>query len=91
MEETLPVLDEAEVPAVTIYSVAGTANNEHYQTRDVLPETEMEGVGKVKMPDLSPKNRMCPVLHVDDVRVQGALPLAQLILGDLLGALTNSS
>ncbi len=46
---------------MAIYSVTGTANDEHYRARDVLLETKMEGVGKVKMPGLSPKSPRRPV------------------------------
>lgn len=54
-EEILQILDEADVPVGPIYSVDDIVENEHYETREMLPEAEIEGVGPVKMPGLVPK------------------------------------
>jgi len=53
--EILRILDEAAVPVGPIYSVDDIVEDEQYQAREMLLETEIEGIGPVKMPGLVPK------------------------------------
>jgi crotonobetainyl-CoA:carnitine CoA-transferase CaiB-like acyl-CoA transferase len=53
--EILRILDEAAVPAGPIYSVDDIVEDEQYYAREMLLETEIEGIGPVKMPGLVPK------------------------------------
>jgi crotonobetainyl-CoA:carnitine CoA-transferase CaiB-like acyl-CoA transferase len=54
-EEIMQSLDEAAVPVGPIYSVEDIVEDEQYHARDMLLETEIEGIGTVKMPGLVPK------------------------------------
>jgi crotonobetainyl-CoA:carnitine CoA-transferase CaiB-like acyl-CoA transferase len=54
-EEIMRSLDEAAVPVGPIYSVEDIVEDEQYHARDMLLETEIEGIGTVKMPGLVPK------------------------------------
>jgi len=53
--EVLRILDEAAVPVGPIYSVDDIVEDEQYHAREMLLETEIEGIGPVKMPGLVPK------------------------------------
>jgi crotonobetainyl-CoA:carnitine CoA-transferase CaiB-like acyl-CoA transferase len=53
--EILRILDEAAVPVGPIYSVDDIVEDEQYHAREMLLETEIEGIGPVKMPGLVPK------------------------------------
>jgi crotonobetainyl-CoA:carnitine CoA-transferase CaiB-like acyl-CoA transferase len=55
MEQVLAILQEAEVPAGRIYSVADIVADPHYQARDMLLSAELPGGVKVKMPGIVPK------------------------------------
>jgi crotonobetainyl-CoA:carnitine CoA-transferase CaiB-like acyl-CoA transferase len=48
-------LDKAEVPAGAIYSVEDIVNDQHYQTRKMIQEVAVEGLGMMKMPGIVPK------------------------------------
>jgi crotonobetainyl-CoA:carnitine CoA-transferase CaiB-like acyl-CoA transferase len=54
-EEIMRSLDEAAVPVGPIYSVEDIVEDEQYHARDMLLESEIEGIGTVKMPGLVPK------------------------------------
>jgi crotonobetainyl-CoA:carnitine CoA-transferase CaiB-like acyl-CoA transferase len=54
-EEIMRSLEEAAVPVGPIYSAEDIVEDEQYHARDMLLETEIEGVGTVKMPGLVPK------------------------------------
>jgi crotonobetainyl-CoA:carnitine CoA-transferase CaiB-like acyl-CoA transferase len=54
-EEIMQSLDEAAVPVGPIYSVEDIVEDEQYHARDMLLESEIEGIGTVKMPGLVPK------------------------------------
>lgn len=54
LDEILSILDEAEVPVGPIYSVTDIVQDEQYQARDMIVESEIEGIGPVKMPGLVP-------------------------------------
>lgn len=60
VEEIQEILDGAEVPVGTIYSVADIVEDEHYEARGMLLEGKVEGVGGVKMPGLAPKLSATP-------------------------------
>ncbi len=60
VEEIRKILDAANVPVGTIYSVADIVDDEHYEARDMLLEGEIEGIGGVKMPGLAPKLSATP-------------------------------
>jgi crotonobetainyl-CoA:carnitine CoA-transferase CaiB-like acyl-CoA transferase len=53
--EILRILEEAAVPVGPIYSVDDIVEDEQYHAREMLLETEIEGIGPVKMPGLVPK------------------------------------
>jgi crotonobetainyl-CoA:carnitine CoA-transferase CaiB-like acyl-CoA transferase len=53
--EILQILDEAAVPVGPIYSVDDIMEDEQYHAREMVLETEIEGIGPVKMPGLVPK------------------------------------
>ncbi len=55
LEEILRVLGEADVPVGPIYSVSDIMQDEQYQAREMIVESEIEGIGPVKMPGLVPK------------------------------------
>jgi crotonobetainyl-CoA:carnitine CoA-transferase CaiB-like acyl-CoA transferase len=54
-EEIMRSLEEAAVPVGPIYSAEDIVEDEQYHARDMLLETEIEGIGTVKMPGLVPK------------------------------------
>jgi crotonobetainyl-CoA:carnitine CoA-transferase CaiB-like acyl-CoA transferase len=54
-EEIMQRLDEEAVPVGPIYSVEDIVADEQYRARDMILETEIEGIGTVKMPGLVPK------------------------------------
>jgi crotonobetainyl-CoA:carnitine CoA-transferase CaiB-like acyl-CoA transferase len=60
IEEIMRILDEAAVPVGPIYSVEDIVEDEQYQARDMLLEAEIEGIGPVKMPGLTPKLSATP-------------------------------
>lgn len=51
----LRALGEAEVPVGAIYSVTDIVKDEQYKAREMIVESEIESIGSVKMPGLSPK------------------------------------
>jgi crotonobetainyl-CoA:carnitine CoA-transferase CaiB-like acyl-CoA transferase len=53
--EILQILDEAQIPAGAIYSVTEIVHDEQYRAREMILETEVKGIGPVKMPGLVPK------------------------------------
>jgi len=60
LEVILRILNEAEVPAGAIYSVTEIMNDEQYHAREMILETDVTGVGPVKMPGLVPKLSATP-------------------------------
>jgi crotonobetainyl-CoA:carnitine CoA-transferase CaiB-like acyl-CoA transferase len=60
LKEILQTLDEARVPAGAIYSVTEIMHDEQYRAREMILETEVEGIGPVKMPGLVPKLSATP-------------------------------
>jgi crotonobetainyl-CoA:carnitine CoA-transferase CaiB-like acyl-CoA transferase len=55
MDEILARLDEADVPAGRIYSVADIVDDPHYAARQMILRTELPGDVTVKMPGITPK------------------------------------
>jgi crotonobetainyl-CoA:carnitine CoA-transferase CaiB-like acyl-CoA transferase len=55
MDEILALLDEADVPAGRIYSVADIVDDPHYVAREMILSTELPGDVTVKMPGIAPK------------------------------------
>jgi crotonobetainyl-CoA:carnitine CoA-transferase CaiB-like acyl-CoA transferase len=55
MDEILARLDEADVPAGRIYSVADIVDDPHYAAREMILRTELPGDVTVKMPGITPK------------------------------------
>ncbi|BCJ88546.1 CaiB/BaiF CoA transferase family protein [Effusibacillus dendaii] len=55
IDEALKVLDEARVPAGSIYSIADIAADPHFQARGMIREVEVNGIGKLKVPGIVPK------------------------------------
>jgi crotonobetainyl-CoA:carnitine CoA-transferase CaiB-like acyl-CoA transferase len=51
----LQALEQAEVPAGRIYSVADIVADPHYQARDMLLDAQLPGGAAVKMPGIVPK------------------------------------
>jgi formyl-CoA transferase len=60
LEEILQTLDEARVPVGAIYSVTEIMHDEQYRAREMILETELGGIGPVKMPGLVPKLSATP-------------------------------
>jgi crotonobetainyl-CoA:carnitine CoA-transferase CaiB-like acyl-CoA transferase len=60
LKEILQILDEARVPAGAIYSVTEIMHDEQYRVREMILETEVEGIGPVKMPGLIPQLSATP-------------------------------
>jgi crotonobetainyl-CoA:carnitine CoA-transferase CaiB-like acyl-CoA transferase len=54
-EEIMRSLEEAAVPVGPIYSAEDIVEDEQYHARGMLLETEIEGIGTVKLPGLVPK------------------------------------
>ncbi len=55
LQEILRILDEAQVPAGPIYSIADIMNDPQYRMRDMILQSTIEGIGSVAMPGLIPK------------------------------------
>jgi crotonobetainyl-CoA:carnitine CoA-transferase CaiB-like acyl-CoA transferase len=55
LSEVLEKLDEAGVPAGSIYSIEDIVHDVHYQARDMIKEMEVKGIGKLKVPGIVPK------------------------------------
>lgn len=55
MDEILSLLDEADVPAGRIYSVADIVEDPHYAAREMILSAELPGDVSVKMPGIAPK------------------------------------
>ncbi|GLS46911.1 CaiB/BaiF CoA transferase family protein [Methylobacterium brachythecii] len=53
--EALAALEEADVPAGRIYSVADIVADPHYQAREMILPTELPGGTQVAMPGITPK------------------------------------
>jgi crotonobetainyl-CoA:carnitine CoA-transferase CaiB-like acyl-CoA transferase len=60
LKKILQILDEARVPAGGIYSVTEIIHDEQYRAREMILETEIKGIGSVKMPGLVPKLSATP-------------------------------
>jgi crotonobetainyl-CoA:carnitine CoA-transferase CaiB-like acyl-CoA transferase len=58
--EVMKYLDEAKVPAGAIYSIEDIVNDQHYQSREMILEVEVEGLGTLKMPGIVPKMSETP-------------------------------
>jgi len=55
IDDVLLALQDAEVPAGRIYSVADIVADPHYQARDMLLDAQLPGGVRVKMPGIVPK------------------------------------
>lgn len=55
VEEALEALDDADVPAGRIYSVADIVADPHYQAREMILSADLPGGQPVKMPGIVPK------------------------------------
>ncbi|WP_028694764.1 CaiB/BaiF CoA transferase family protein [Pseudomonas cremoricolorata] len=55
IEQVLAELEQAEVPAGRIYSVADIVADPHYQAREMILDTTLPGGAEVKMPGIVPK------------------------------------
>jgi len=53
-------LDKAGVPAGPIYSVEDIVNDPHYQSRKMIQEVAVDGLGMLKMPGIVPKMSETP-------------------------------
>lgn len=60
IEQVLSVLEQAEVPAGRIYSVADIVADPHYQARDMILDATLPGGAEVKMPGIVPKLSATP-------------------------------
>ncbi len=60
LHEILRCLEEAQIPAGPIYSIADIVKDEQYQQREMILSAEIEGVGTVAMPGLVPKLAQTP-------------------------------
>lgn len=60
LHEVLQHLEEAQIPAGPIYSIADIVNDEQYQAREMLLPAQLEGIGNVAMPGLVPKLSQTP-------------------------------
>lgn len=60
LDEILSILGEAAVPVGPIYSVTDIVQDEQYLAREMIVESEVEGIGPVKMPGLVPKLSATP-------------------------------
>jgi crotonobetainyl-CoA:carnitine CoA-transferase CaiB-like acyl-CoA transferase len=59
-EEAFHILEEAGVPVGPIYSVTDILEDPQYQEREMFLESEIDGIGPVKMPGLVPKLTATP-------------------------------
>jgi crotonobetainyl-CoA:carnitine CoA-transferase CaiB-like acyl-CoA transferase len=55
LREILRRLEEAQIPAGPIYSIANIAHDEQYRAREMILPAQIEGIGTVAMPGLVPK------------------------------------
>lgn len=55
IDEVLQALEQAEVPAGRIYSVADIVADPHYQAREMILDAQLPGGTQVKMPGIVPK------------------------------------
>jgi crotonobetainyl-CoA:carnitine CoA-transferase CaiB-like acyl-CoA transferase len=55
LEKVLSILDEAKVPAGSIYSIEDIVNDPHYHAREMIREVEVEEIGTLKVPGIVPK------------------------------------
>lgn len=55
LREVLHRLEEAQIPAGPIYSIAEIVNDEQYRSREMVLPAQIEGIGTVAMPGLVPK------------------------------------
>lgn len=60
IEQVLSVLEQAEVPAGRIYSVADIVADPHYQAREMILDATLPGGAEVKMPGIVPKLSATP-------------------------------
>ncbi|KWW96728.1 CaiB/BaiF CoA transferase family protein [Hydrogenibacillus schlegelii] len=60
LDEVLEVLEEAEVPAGKIYSIADIAQDPHYQARGMLEEATLDDGRKLMIPGIVPKLSLTP-------------------------------
>ncbi len=60
LREILRRLEEVQIPAGPIYSIADIANDEQYQAREMILPAQIEGIGTVAMPGLVPKLSQTP-------------------------------
>src|SRR5947207_15633278 len=60
LREVLHRLEEAQIPAGPIYSIADIVNDEQYRAREMILPTQIEGIGTVAMPGLVPKLSQTP-------------------------------
>nr|WP_251551670.1 CaiB/BaiF CoA-transferase family protein [Neobacillus muris] len=55
LAEALKILDEAKVPAGSIYSIEDIVADPHYNAREMIEEVLVDGIGKLKVPGIVPK------------------------------------
>lgn len=55
LQEILRFLEEAQIPAGPIYSIADIVKDEQYRAREMIVSAQIEGIGTVAMPGLIPK------------------------------------
>jgi crotonobetainyl-CoA:carnitine CoA-transferase CaiB-like acyl-CoA transferase len=60
LREILRLLEEAQIPAGPIYSIADIVNDEQYRAREMILPAQIEGIGPVAMPGLVPKLSQTP-------------------------------
>ncbi|MHC6225527.1 CaiB/BaiF CoA transferase family protein [Pseudomonas sp. X10] len=60
IDSVLQALEQAEVPAGRIYSVADIVADPHYQARDMLLDAQLPGGAVTKMPGIVPKLSATP-------------------------------
>ncbi len=70
LREILRRLEEAQIPAGPIYSIANIAHDEQYRVREMILPAQIEGIGTVAMPGLVPKLSQTP----GEVEWYGGMP-----------------
>ncbi|HSS46559.1 MAG TPA: CaiB/BaiF CoA-transferase family protein [Burkholderiales bacterium] len=55
LEQVLSVLNQAEVPASKIYSIADIVNDVHYQAREMIQQFRLKDGKPIKLPGIVPK------------------------------------
>ena len=60
LREILRRLEEVQIPAGPIYSIADIAYDEQYRAREMILPAQIEGIGTVAMPGLVPKLSQTP-------------------------------